>query len=384
VGWNNFKDQILILEIQMIKFLDLQKITQKYSKEIHEAVNRVVDSGWYLQGNENESFETNYASYIGTEHCIGVANGLDALRLILRAYMEMGLMQEGDEIIVPANTYIASILAITDNNLVPVLVEPSIETYQIDDNLIEDAITPKTKGIMLVHLYGQCAYTERIGVICQKYKLKLIEDNAQAHGCKFDGQKTGSLGDAAGHSFYPGKNLGAFGDAGAVTTNDTVLADMVRTLANYGSHKKYVFEHQGLNSRLDEIQAAVLNVKLSHLDEDTVARKKVAKYYIENIKHSDIILPIVNDWDAHVFHIFTIRTSRRDELKQYLVENGVQTLIHYPIPPHKQGCYTAWNDKSFAVTEKIHNEELSLPISQVMTIEECKIVAKVITDFYIQ
>ena len=368
----------------MIKFLDLQKITQKYSKEIHEAVNRVVDSGWYLQGNENESFETNYASYIGTEHCIGVANGLDALRLILRAYMEMGLMQEGDEIIVPANTYIASILAITDNNLVPVLVEPSIETYQIDDNLIEDAITPKTKGIMLVHLYGQCAYTERIGVICQKYKLKLIEDNAQAHGCKFDGQKTGSLGDAAGHSFYPGKNLGAFGDAGAVTTNDTVLADMVRTLANYGSHKKYVFEHQGLNSRLDEIQAAVLNVKLSHLDEDTVARKKVAKYYIENIKHSDIILPIVNDWDAHVFHIFTIRTSRRDELKQYLVENGVQTLIHYPIPPHKQGCYTAWNDKSFAVTEKIHNEELSLPISQVMTIEECKIVAKVITDFYIQ
>ena len=384
MGWNNFKDQILILEIQMIKFLDLQKITQKYSKEIHEAVNRVVDSGWYLQGNENESFETNYASYIGTEHCIGVANGLDALRLILRAYMEMGLMQEGDEIIVPANTYIASILAITDNNLVPVLVEPSIETYQIDDNLIEDAITPKTKGIMLVHLYGQCAYTERIGVICQKYKLKLIEDNAQAHGCKFDGQKTGSLGDAAGHSFYPGKNLGAFGDAGAVTTNDTVLADMVRTLANYGSHKKYVFEHQGLNSRLDEIQAAVLNVKLSHLDEDTVARKKVAKYYIENIKHSDIILPIVNDWDAHVFHIFTIRTSRRDELKQYLVENGVQTLIHYPIPPHKQGCYTAWNDKSFAVTEKIHNEELSLPISQVMTIEECKIVAKVITDFYIQ
>lgn len=365
----------------MIKFLDLQKITQKYSKEIHEAVSRVVDSGWYLQGQENESFEANYASYIGTEHCIGVANGLDALRLILRAYIEMGLMQEGDEIIVPANTYIASILAITDNKLVPVLVEPSIETYQVDDNLIEAAITAKTRGIMLVHLYGQCAYTDRIGQICQKYKLKLIEDNAQAHGCKFNGRKTGSLGDAAGHSFYPGKNLGAFGDAGAVTTNDVVLADMVRTLANYGSHKKYVFEHQGLNSRLDEIQAAVLNVKLSHLDEDTLERKKVAKYYIENIKHPDIILPVVNDWDAHVFHIFTIRTSRRDELQQYLLENGVQTLIHYPIPPHKQICYKEWNDFSFSITEKIHDEELSLPISPVMSVDDVVAVVEVLNSF---
>jgi len=365
----------------MIKFLDLQKITQKHSLEIHEAVNRVVDSGWYLQGKENESFETNYANYIGTKYCVGVANGLDALRLILRAYMEMGLMKEGDEIIVPANTYIASILAITDNKLVPILVEPSIETYQIDDRLIEAAITAKTKGIMLVHLYGQCAYTERIGKICQKYKLKLIEDNAQAHGCKFNGKKTGSLGDAAGHSFYPGKNLGAFGDAGAVTTNDTVLADMVRTLANYGSHKKYVFEHQGLNSRLDEIQAAVLNVKLKHLDEDTLERKKVAKYYIENIKHPEITLPVVNDWDAHVFHIFTIRTSRRDELQKYLLDNGVQTLIHYPIPPHKQICYAEWNDLSFSVTEKIHDEELSLPISSVMTLEDVRLTAELINKW---
>jgi len=365
----------------MIKFLDLQKITQKYSLEIHEAVNRVVDSGWYLQGKENEGFEVNYADYIGTKYCVGVANGLDALRLILRAYMEMGLMKEGDEIIVPANTYIASILAITDNKLVPILVEPSIETYQIADRLIEAAITAKTKGIMLVHLYGQCAYTDRISQICSKHKLKLIEDNAQAHGCKFNGKKTGSLGDAAGHSFYPGKNLGAFGDAGAVTTDDEVLADMVRTLANYGSRKKYVFEHQGLNSRLDEIQAAVLNVKLKHLDEDTLERKKVAKYYIENIKHPEITLPIVNDWDAHVFHIFTIRTSRRDELQKYLLDNGVQTLIHYPIPPHKQICYAEWNDLSFSVTEKIHDEELSLPISSVMKVEEAIAVVEIINKY---
>lgn len=365
----------------MIKFLDLQKITQKYSKEIHEAITRVVDSGWYLQGKENESFEANYAGYIGTEHCIGVANGLDALRLILRAYMEMGLMQEGDEIIVPANTYIASILAITDNKLVPVLVEPSIETYQIDDNLIEAAVTAKTKGIMLVHLYGQCAYTDRIGQICQKNNLKLIEDNAQAHGCKFNGRNTGSLGDAAGHSFYPGKNLGAFGDAGAVTTSDPALADMVRTLSNYGSQKKYVFEYQGLNSRLDEIQAAVLNVKLNHLVEDTLERKKVAKYYIENIKHPEIILPVVTDWDAHVFHIFTIRTQRRDELQQHLLDNGVQTLIHYPIPPHKQNCYKDWNGLSLPITEEIHDQELSLPMSPIMAKEDLKLIVDLINSF---
>lgn len=365
----------------MIKFLDLQKITQKHALEIHEAVDRVVNSGWYLQGKENESFEANYANYIGTQYCIGVANGLDALRLILRAYIELGLMQEGDEIIVPANTYIASILAITDNNLVPILVEPSIETYQIDDNLIEAAITTKTKGIMLVHLYGQCAYTERIGQICQKYKLKLIEDNAQAHGCKFNGKKTGSLGDVAGHSFYPGKNLGAFGDAGAVTTNDRVLADMVRILANYGSHKKYVFEQQGFNSRLDEIQAAVLNVKLGYLDEDTSERKKVAKYYIVNIKHPEITLPVVNDWDAHVFHLFPIRTSHRDKLQQYLLDNGVQTLIHYPIPPHKQKCYVGYNHLILPITEKIHEEELSLPISPVMSEEDISSVVELINKY---
>lgn len=354
----------------MIKFLDLQKITQKYSEEIHEAVSRVVDSGWYLQGKENEKFEADYSAYIGTKYTVGCANGLDALIWIFRAYVEMGVMKPGDEVIVPANTYIASILAISENGLKPVLVEPSIETYQIDDSKIEEAITERTKGILIVHLYGQCAYTDKIGELCKKYNLKLIEDNAQAHGCKFKGQHTGSLGDAAGHSFYPGKNLGALGDAGAVTTNDEELAKIVRSVANYGSTRKYVFKYTGRNSRLDEIQAAILDVKLKYLDNDIAIRKQVAKYYIDHITNSKIITPIVRDWDAHVFHIFTIRCKHRDELQKYLTENGVQTIIHYPIPPHKQECYKEWNNLSFPITEQIHNEELSLPMSPVMTKEE--------------
>ena len=366
----------------MIKFLDLKAITDKYSTEIKEAVNRVIDSGWYLQGNEVKNFESNYAHYIGTPHCIGVANGLDALRLILKAYIELGVMQEGDEVIVPANTYIASILAITDNRLKPVLVEPNIDTYQLDDRLIEAAITSKTKAIMIVHLYGQCAYTENIGILCKKYNLKLIEDNAQAHGCIFKGKKTGSLGDAAGHSFYPGKNIGGLGDAGAVTTNDDKLAEVVRALANYGSSKKYVFDYQGLNSRLDEIQAAVLDVKLTHIESDTQLRKDVARYYMDNIKHSDIILPQITDWDAHVFHIFPIRTTRRDELQSFLTSKGVQTLIHYPIPPHKQACYGEWNNLFFPITEKIHQEELSLPISQVIAAKEVEKVVEIINLFF--
>ena len=354
----------------MIKFLDLQKITAKYADEIHEAVNRVVDSGWYLQGSENERFEANYSAYIGTKYTIGCANGLDALIWIFRAYIEMGIMKPGDEVIVPANTYIASILAISENGLKPVLVEPDITTYQIDENKIEAAITERTKAILIVHLYGQCAYTEKIGDICKRYNLKLIEDNAQAHGCKYNGRKTGSLGDAAGHSFYPGKNLGAFGDAGAVTTNDEELATIIRAVANYGSTRKYVFKYIGRNSRLDEIQAAVLDVKLKHLDEDVILRKAVAKYYIENIKNSLITVPVVKDWDAHVFHIFTIRCKSRDELQKYLADNGIQTIIHYPIPPHKQECYKEWNDLSFPITEQIHDEELSLPMSPVMTMDE--------------
>lgn len=366
----------------MIKFLEIWKITQKYSDEIHQAASRVIDSGWYLLGEETKRFEKNYAQFIGTDYCIAVANGLDALRIILKAYMESGIMQEGDEIIVPANTFIASILAITDNRLVPVLVEPDIRTYQIDESKIEEAISPKTKGIMIVHLYGQCAYTDKIGEICKKYNLKLIEDNAQATGCKYNNKTTGSLGDAAGHSFYPGKNLGAFGDGGAITTNNKKLAEIVRALANYGSNTKYIFEYQGLNSRLDEIQAAILDVKLKHLDEDNERRKEVARYYLANINQPKIILPKVKDWDAHVFHLFVIRSAYRDELLQYLNDNGVQALIHYPVPPHKQKAYKDWNNIHLPITEEIHNNVLSLPISQVITDEEMKTVVDVINSFH--
>ena len=353
----------------MIKFLDLQKVTALHGEEINEAVSRVVNGGWYLQGEENARFEADYSAYIGTKYTVGCGNGLDALIWIFRAYIEMGVMKPGDEVIVPANTYIASILAITENGLKPVLVEPSLDTYQIDDSLIEAAITDRTRAILIVHLYGQCAYTNKIGDLCRKYGLKLVEDNAQAHGCRFHGRRTGSLGDAAGHSFYPGKNLGALGDAGAVTTDDKELADAVRSLANYGSSRKYVFKYKGRNSRLDEIQAAVLDVKLRHLDEDNLRR------------NPEIILPKVADWDAHVFHIFSIRTEHRDELQKYLTENGLQTVIHYPIPPHKQECYKEWNNLSFPITEKIHDEELSLPMGPAMTEEEIKTVVAVINNW---
>ncbi|WP_456058728.1 DegT/DnrJ/EryC1/StrS family aminotransferase [Butyricimonas sp.] len=365
----------------MIPFLSLKQITDKYSSEIHEAVARVIDSGWYLQGIENEKFETDYSKWIGCKHTVGCANGLDALIWIFRAYKELGYMKDGDEVIVPANTYIATIIAITENNLVPVLVEPSIDTYQIDENLIEERITKRTKAICIVHLYGQCAYTEKIGELCKKYNLKLVEDNAQAHGCKFNGVMTGNLGDAAGHSFYPGKNLGALGDAGAVTTNDTALATCIRSLANYGSAKKYVFEYVGRNSRLDELQAAILDVKLHHLDEDVQLRKDVARYYVENIKNPKIVLPKIFDWDQHVFHLFPIRCEKRDRLQAYLTENGIGTNIHYPIPPHKQECYKEWNHVSLPVTELIHATELSIPMSPVMTEEEIRRIVEVINNF---
>lgn len=367
-----------------VLFLSLKDITDKYSQEIHEAVSRVIDSGWYLQGKENAAFEANYAKYIGTKYAVGCANGLDALIWILRAYIEFGIMATGDEVIVPANTYIASILAITENKLVPVLVEPDINTYQIDDSKIEAAITSKTKAIMIVHLYGRCAYTEKIGQICKKYNLKLIEDNAQAHGCLFNGKKTGSLGDAAGSSFYPGKNLGALGDGGAVTTDDEELANAVRAIANYGSEKKYVFRYQGRNSRLDEIQAAILDVKLKHLDEDNNLRKKIAKQYINEIKNSEIFLPSVDDWNANVFHIFPIRTGRRDEFQTYLTNKGIQTVIHYPIPPHKQVCYKEWNNLSFPITEQIHNEELSLPMSPALNDKQLQYVIDNCNNFNVR
>ena len=365
----------------MVKFLDLQKVTAKYSEEIHLAVGRVVDSGWYLQGKENERFETNYAGYIGTKHAIGCANGLDALIWIFRAYVELGVMQPGDEVIVPANTYIASILALTENNLVPVLVEPKLDTLEIDDSKIEKAITSKTKAIFIVHLYGRCAYTEKIGELCKKYNLKLVEDNAQAHGCYFDDRRTGSIGDAAGHSFYPGKNLGALGDAGAVTTNDDVLADAIRALANYGAARKYVFKYRGRNSRLDEIQAAILDVKLKYLDNDNECRKDIARYYINNISNLRITLPCTMDKRNNVFHLFPVLCTERDELHDYLNANEVQTIIHYPIPPHKQECYKEWNALSFPVTEQIARQELSLPISPVMDMEEVKKVVELINRF---
>lgn len=365
----------------MIDFLNLKDVTDKYSDEIHRAVSRVVDSGWYLQGNECKAFEQNFARYIGTRHCVGVANGLDALYWILRAYIELGRLKEGDEIIVPANTFIATILAITDNNLKPVLVEPRIDTLEIDDRRIEEAITPKTRAIMLVHLYGRCACTKRIGEICRERGLYLFEDNAQAHGCSFEGVRTGALGDAAAHSFYPGKNLGALGDAGAVTTDDAEVAEAIRSLANYGSERKYVFKYRGRNSRLDEIQAAVLDVKLSHLDEDNVLRQKMANYYYDNITNPLITLPERLPDENNVYHLFPILCDRRDELQEYLKNNGISTLIHYPIPPHKQECYKEWNSLSFPITEAIAAKELSLPISPVHTEAEMQKIVDTLNRF---
>ena len=364
-----------------VPFLSLKDITDKNSKEIHEAALRVIDSGWYLQGKENQQFEEDYANYIGTKYCVGCGNGLDALVWIFRAYIELGVMKKGDEVIVPANTYIATILSITENGLVPVLVEPNIDTLQIDDSLIEEKITNNTKAICIVHLYGQCAYTDKIGKLCKKYNLKLIEDNAQAHGCEYNGTKTGALGDAAGHSFYPGKNLGALGDAGAVTTNDESLAYAVRSLANYGSAKKYVFKYIGRNSRLDEIQAAILDVKLKHLDQDVELRKNVARRYLEGIKNPKIQLPKVFDWKQHVFHIFTILCDDRENLQKYLTEKGIGTNIHYPIPPHKQECYKEWNELSFPVTEKIHNTELSIPMSPCLSDEQIQYVIDCLNEW---
>lgn len=364
-----------------IPFLSLKDITAKYADEIHEAVNRVVDSGWYLQGKENERFEKHFAEYIGTDYCIGVGNGLDALIWIYRAYIELGVMKPGDEVIVPANTFIASILAITENGLKPVFVEPRMDTLEIDDERIESVITEKTKSILLVHLYGRCAYTKKIGELCKKYNLKLVEDNAQSHGCRYGEKRTGSIGDAAGHSFYPGKNLGAFGDGGAVTTNDEELANTIRALANYGSQKKYVFKYTGRNSRLDEIQAAVLDVKLKHLDEDNAHRQMIANYYYDHIKNPLISLPQRLPDANNVYHLFPVFCEKRDELQNYLTENGIQTLIHYPIAPHKQECYQQWNNQSYPITEQIHQQELSLPISPVMDEKGTSIVSGIINLF---
>ncbi len=424
-----------------IKYLDLKKVTERHAEEIHEAVARVIDSGWYLQGEAVARFEEEYARYCGVRHCIACGNGLDALTLILRAYIEMGVMAEGDEVIVPANTYIATILSITENRLVPVLVEPRLDTFQIDDALIEQAITERTRAVMIVHLYGRMAYTDRIGDICRRHGLKLIEDCAQSHGLapllspqggmndyshsqinlqgisnnsQINPQSVsnnsrinqkdaitvsntnspkasflshtssplgGTEGGSAAHSFYPGKNLGALGDAGAVTTDDDELAATVRALANYGSARKYVFRYRGRNSRMDEIQAAVLSVRLRYLDEDNAERRRIALRYIEEVRNPLLKLPSRDYWRHSVFHIFPVLTPRRDELQRYLADNGVQTVIHYPIPPHKQECYASWNDLSLPVTERIHREELSIPCNQVLTDEEVFSIIKLLNNY---
>lgn len=371
-----------------IPYLPLQKINGRDASEIKEVISKVVDSGWYLRGEQTSLFEKEYAAYIGTDYCVACGNGLDALTLILRAYKEMGMLHDGDEVIVPANTYIASILAITENHLAPVLVEPSIDTFQIDDTLIEEKITSKTRAVMLVNLYGKCAYTERIAQLSDKYHLLLIEDNAQAHGCYFKPSTlnhppchTGALGHAAGHSFYPGKNLGALGDGGAVTTDDEQLAEVVRALGNYGSSKKYHFEYLGRNSRLDEIQAAVLRIKLRHLDQDNQRRQEIALRYIQEIDNPQLRLPSEEFVRNSVHHIFPVLCERRDQLQAYLCEHGVETIIHYPIPPHQQPCYASWNTYRLPVTEQIHRQELSIPLHPLLTGEEITTIIHLLNNF---
>ena len=366
----------------MIKFLDLQKINLAYQSEIEERMLATFRSGWYLLGNEVKNFEENLNSYIGSKNAIGVANGLDALRLILRGYIEMGVMHKGDEILVPANTYIASVLAISDNGLVPVLVEPDPLTFNLDISKIEEKITAKTKAVMIVHLYGRVVWSEELAALANKHQLKIIEDNAQAIGAEWNGIKTGNLGDAAGFSFYPGKNLGALGDGGAVSCKDAELAKTIRALANYGSNQKYVNIYKGLNSRLDEIQAAVLDVKLKYIDGENARRREIAKRYLSEIKNDKIVLPVNPENEKeHVWHLFVVRTQEREKLQNYLTDNGVQTLIHYPIPPHKQQAYNELSHLNFPVTEQIHQEVLSLPISPVISKDEITKIIEVINKF---
>ena len=365
----------------MISFLDLRAVNQQHQAEIDAAVSRVVHSGWYLLGEENRQFEERYAQYVGTRHCIGVGNGLDALRLIIRGYKELGVFHDGDEVVVPANTYIATIIAITDNGLTPVLVEPTWENLELDISLVEQAITTRTKAVLTVHLYGRIAYTDVLGDICRRHKLKLIEDCAQSHGCRWKGKRTGSLGDAGAHSFYPGKNLGALGDAGCVTTDDTALASVVRALANYGSTKKYVFKYVGMNSRLSEIDAAVLSVKLKYLDSDNAHRQELAAYYYAHIQNPNIQLPCRIPDENNVYHQFPVFSEHRDELQKFLYSSGIETLIHYPIPPHKQECYSQWNHLSLPITEKIHREELSIPMNPCITQDEAKTIVDALNRF---
>lgn len=374
----------------MIKFLDLQQINARFREEMLQAMTRVYDSGWYLQGQANAEFEQSYAQYIGTAHCVGCANGLDALTLIFRAYIELGMLKRGDEVLLPANTYIATIMAVSENGLVPVLVEPSPATLQIDEDKIEQAISGRTRALCIVHLYGRNACTPKILQLCRQYGLLLVEDNAQAHGCRYGERRTGSLGHAAAHSFYPGKNLGALGDGGAVTTDDPALAEAVRSLGNYGSQAKYVFRYAGRNSRLDEVQAAVLSVKLRHLDRDNDLRRCVADYYYRHLQHPCLHLPERQPEAEQVHHLFPVlldSRAHRDALQEYLRQHQVQTLIHYPIPPHLQACYAAapWNhyakSKALPLTEALADRELSLPISPVLTLDQAAQVVDLVNQW---
>jgi len=366
----------------MIKFLDLQKINLLHQEQIEARLLKAFRSGWYLLGDEVKQFEQNLSAYIGCKNTIGVANGLDALRLIFKAYIELGVMKHGDEVIVPANTYIATLLAITDNGLTPVLVEPHPDTYNIDPTLIAEKITARTKAVLIVHLYGQAFFCNELKQLAAQHNLKIIEDNAQAIGAEWNGIKTGNLGNVAGFSFYPGKNLGALGDAGAVTTNDDDLAAAIRALANYGSEEKYINKYKGLNSRLDEIQAAVLDEKLKYLDAENDRRRDIANYYLHNISNPEIILPVAPSvGKSHVWHLFVVRTHRRQKLQEHLQQNEIQTLIHYPVPPHRQEAYKELAHLSFPITEQIHNQLLSLPISPVMTDEEVRTVVEAINKF---
>ncbi|MCL4127292.1 UNVERIFIED_CONTAM: hypothetical protein GTU68_056677 [Idotea baltica] len=365
----------------MIKFLDLQKINGIYEKELKEACSRVIDSGWYIRGKECEAFEQEFAKYCGTKYCVGVANGLDALILIIRAYKELGIFKTGDEIIVPANTYIASILAISANDLVPILVEPSPEDYLLDASKIEVAITDKTVAIMPVHLYGQTCQMNMVNTIAKLHGLKIIEDSAQSHGAFFADKRSGNLGDASGFSFYPGKNLGALGDGGAVTTNNKDLAGTIRALANYGSHEKYKNLYKGTNSRLDEIQAAMLRVKLAYLPDDIQARRGIANHYQTNIKNEKIILPMVRKQDNHVWHVFVIKTEDRDKLQRYLLKNGIETVIHYPIAPHNQAAYGELSKQDHPISEQIHKQVLSLPIGQHLSENDITRIVEVINEY---
>ncbi len=365
-----------------VPFLDLKQINLKDYSEISQAISDVINGGWYIQGSRCKQFEQNFANYCGTNHCIGVANGLDALILILRAYKELGIIHDNDEVIVPANTYIASILAVSANNLTPVLVEPNINNYLIDVEKIEEKITAKTKAIMVVHLYGQITPMDKVWQLAKKYNLKVIEDSAQSHGAYYQDKRSGNLSDASGFSFYPGKNLGAIGDGGAVTTNDEHLASTIRALANYGSEIKYKNMYKGINSRLDELQAAILDVKLTKLDADTEKRRIIAKTYREQITNPKIILPQVTlGENSHVWHLFVVRTANRDNLQKYLAEHGIGTVIHYPIPPHKQQAYVEWNDQSFPISEQIHREVISLPLSPVQTLEQTQYVVGTVNKY---